>query len=68
MTPTKPHYPGGLMARYPAKKEKTIIIREINADTFTSPLDYWLETNMLRRRCDELHTIWTAPAPTSEEN
>jgi hypothetical protein len=46
------------MARYPAKQEKTIIIREINADTFKSPLYYWLETDMLSRRCDELHTIW----------
>jgi hypothetical protein len=53
------------MARYPAKQEKTIIIREINADTFASPLDYWLQTDMLKRRCDELHTIWST-APTSE--
>ena len=53
------------MARYPAKQEKTIIIREISADTFASPLDYWLQTDMLRRRCDELHTIW-GPAPTSK--
>jgi hypothetical protein len=53
------------MARYPAKQEKTIIIREINADTFASPLDYWLQTDMLKRQCDELHTIWST-APTSE--
>jgi len=56
------------MALYPAKQEKTIIIREINADTFTSPLHYWLQTDMLRRQCDELHTIWKGPAPTREES
>jgi hypothetical protein len=54
------------MARYPAKQEKTIIIREISAETFTSPLDYWLETDILSRRCDELHTIW-GPLPQVKE-
>jgi hypothetical protein len=53
------------MARCPAKQEKTIIIREINVEAFASPLDYWLQTDMLKRRCDELHTIWST-APTSE--
>jgi hypothetical protein len=56
------------MARYPAKQEKTIIIREINADTFASPLDYWLQTDMLRHRCDELHTIWVLPPLAKEAN
>ena len=55
------------MARYSNNQEKTIIIREINADTFSSPIGYWLETDALRRQCDELHTIWIGPAPTSEE-
>jgi hypothetical protein len=59
------------MARYPAKQEKTIIIREINVETFVSPLDYWLQTDMLKRRCDELHTIWstvpTLPVPQQQE-
>jgi hypothetical protein len=59
------------MARYPAKQEKTIIIREINVETFASPLDYWLQTDMLKRRCDELHTIWstvpTLPVPQQQE-
>jgi hypothetical protein len=49
------------MANFPVHQNKTIIIREINPDTFTSPLDYWLKTDQLRRKCDELHTIWTRP-------
>jgi hypothetical protein len=56
------------MTRYPNSQEKTIIIREIDAGTFTSPLDYMLETDRLKRQCDELHTIWVGPAPANEES
>jgi hypothetical protein len=50
------------MARYPVQ-QNTIIIREINADTYATFLDYWLETELLKYQCDELHTIWNGPAP-----
>jgi hypothetical protein len=55
------------MARYPAQ-QKTIIIREIKADTYATFFDYWSDTERLKRQCDELHTIWKGPAPTREEN
>jgi hypothetical protein len=55
------------MARYPAQ-QKTIIIREIKADTYATFFDYWFDTERLTRQCDKLHTIWSGPAPTREEN
>ena len=50
------------MANYP-KPQKTIIIREINADTYETYFDYWFDTQRLKRGCDELHTIWSGPPP-----
>lgn len=47
--------------RYP----KTIVIREINADTYETYFDYWFDTQRLKQGCDELHTIWGSP-PTPE--
>ena len=53
------------MARYPTR-QKTIIIREVKADTYPTPLDYWLDTERLESLCDELHTIWVGPVPSKE--
>lgn len=53
------------MARYP-KRQKTILIREINAGTYETFLDYWLDTERLKGSVDELHTIWNGPPPTVE--
>ncbi len=50
------------MARYPVAK-KTILIREIRADTHPTILDYWLDTERLNRQYDEVHTVWTGPPP-----
>jgi hypothetical protein len=55
------------MARYPAQ-QKTIIIREIKVDTYATYFDYWVDTERLKRQCDELHTIWNGPAPTSDHH
>jgi len=56
------------MARYPIRQERITIIREIEASTYATPLDYWLDTDRLRRQCDELHTIWRGPALAPREN
>jgi hypothetical protein len=50
------------MATY-HKHQKTIIIREINANTYETFFDYWFDTQRLKRACDELHTVWIGLPP-----
>jgi hypothetical protein len=50
------------MANYP-QAQKTLIIREINANTYDTLFDYWFDTQRLKHACDELHTVWSGPPP-----
>lgn len=50
------------MAKYP-KHQKTLMIREVNANTYETLFDYWFDTQRLKNACDELHTVWSAPPP-----
>jgi hypothetical protein len=50
------------MTNYP-EHQKTLIIREINANTYETFFDYWFDTQRLKHSCDELHTVWSGPPP-----
>jgi hypothetical protein len=54
------------MAKYP-RHQKTIIIREIDANTYETFLDYWFETERLKRAYDEVHTVWIGPPPSKAQ-
>jgi hypothetical protein len=44
--------------KYPQSVNKSIFIREVYEDTYETPIDYVVDTMILEKRYDELHTIW----------
>ncbi len=43
--------------KYPQSVNKSIFIKEVYEDTYETPIDWVVDTMMLKNRYDELHTI-----------